>query len=199
MWNRREEVEHILLARLCRTTGVTEPVLVLKPLQINEGPFSALQVGRESTALMQVLFYVLHNVLVITEEAGTSPQLAEAILDQVLHLVMLVLVEHPAEFSRLAARETCEQEKTLVDVVCTLENHTMYMPYRVHAAWVLGDMEKHVPGAVHSRWTVLGTARAQVGALEAGKKREALLKKMKAQQASFADTFNNGSNEEDRG
>jgi E3 ubiquitin-protein ligase UBR1 len=40
--NRREDVERILLARLRRTTGVAEPVLVPKPLGISDGPFVAL-------------------------------------------------------------------------------------------------------------------------------------------------------------
>ncbi|KAF7365509.1 E3 ubiquitin-protein ligase [Mycena venus] len=204
--NRREEVERILLARLRRTTGIAEPVLVPKPLEIGDGPFAALQAGWESAALMQVLFYALQNVLVLTEEAGAAPPSAEAILDQALHLVMLALVERPAEFSRLAVRETFERDKTLVDVVCTLEHHAMYRTYRARAAWVLGEMEKHVPEAVRSRRTVLDTTREKAGDSEAGKKRatakarqEALLRQMKAQQASFADTFDDGSDEEDAG
>ncbi|KAJ7758417.1 hypothetical protein B0H14DRAFT_3598370 [Mycena olivaceomarginata] len=191
---RRGDVERILLARLRRTTGVAEPVLVPKPLGISDGPFVALQAGGER-GLMQVLFYALHNVLVITEEGGAAPPSAEAILDQALHLIMLALVERPAEFSRLAVRETFERGKTLVDVVCTLEHHAMYRTYRARSAWVLGEMEKHVPEAVRSRRTS-----------EAGKKRatakarqEALLRQMKAQQASFADTFDDGSDEEDAG
>ncbi|KAJ7366463.1 hypothetical protein DFH08DRAFT_167979 [Mycena albidolilacea] len=204
--NRREDVERILLARLRRTTGVAEPVLVPKPLGISNGPFVALQAGWESAALMQVLFYALHNVLVITEEGGAAPPSAEAILDQALHLIMLALVERPAEFSRLAVRETFERVKTLVDVVCALEHHAMYRTYRARSAWVLGEMEKHVPEAVRSRRTVLDTTRPEAGESEAGKKRatakarqEALLRQMKAQQASFADTFDDGSDEEDAG
>ncbi|KAJ7920766.1 hypothetical protein B0H13DRAFT_1986155 [Mycena leptocephala] len=204
--NRREEVERILLARLRRTTGVAEPVLVPKPLEIGSGPFAALQAGWESAALMQILFYALQNVLVLTEEAGAAPPSAEAILDQALHLVMLALVERGAEFSRVAVRETYERGKTLLDVVCTLEHHSMYRTYRARAAWVLGEMEKHVPEAVRSRRTLLDSTRVQAGDSEAGKKRatakarqEALLRQMKAQQASFADTFDDGSDEEDAG
>jgi E3 ubiquitin-protein ligase UBR1 len=67
-------------------------------------------------------------------------------------------------------------------------------------------MEKHVPEAVRSRRTVLDTTRPEAGESEAGKKRatakarqEALLRQMKAQQASFVDTFDDGSDEEDAG
>ncbi|KAJ7780349.1 hypothetical protein B0H14DRAFT_2387850, partial [Mycena olivaceomarginata] len=87
----------------------------------------------------------LQNVVVLTEEAGVALPSAEAILDQALHLVMLALVERPAEFSRLAVRERFERDKTLVDVACTLEHHAMYRTYRARAAWVLGEMENHVP------------------------------------------------------
>ncbi|KAJ7808109.1 hypothetical protein B0H14DRAFT_3762717 [Mycena olivaceomarginata] len=204
--NRREDVERILLAQLRRTTGVAEPVLVPKPLGISDGPFVALLAGWESTALMEVLFYALHNVLVITEEGGAAPPSAEAILDQALHLIMLALVERPPSSAALPFERRSSTGRRLVDVVCTLEHHAMYRTYRAHSAWVLGEMEKHVPEAVRSRRTVLDTTRPKVGELEVGKKcatakarQEALLRQMKAQQASFADTFDDGSDEEDAG
>ncbi|KAJ7353473.1 hypothetical protein DFH08DRAFT_987929 [Mycena albidolilacea] len=83
------------------------------------------------------------NVVVLTEEAGAVLPSAEAILDQALHLVMLALVERPAEFSCLAVRERFERDKMLVDVACTLEHHAMYRTYRARVAWVLGEMENH--------------------------------------------------------
>ncbi|KAK7048047.1 E3 ubiquitin-protein ligase, partial [Favolaschia claudopus] len=204
--NRREEVERILLERLRRTTGVAEPVLVPKLIQIDEGPFSTLKGGWDSVVLMQVLFYAVHNVLVVTDEVGAAPPSAEAILDQGLHLIMLALVERPVDFCRAAAQKAFEQEKTLVDALCKLEHHTMYRTYRARAVWILTEMEKHIPEEVRSRRTVTDITRVQAGESEAGKKRaqakarqEALLRQMKAQQASFADTFDDGSDEEDPG
>ncbi|KAJ7725268.1 hypothetical protein B0H14DRAFT_2641341 [Mycena olivaceomarginata] len=68
--------------------GIAEPVLIPKPLEIG--------MARSQRC---------RNVVVLTEEAGVALPSAEAILDQALHLVMLALVERPAEFS-LAVRES---------------------------------------------------------------------------------------------
>ncbi|KAJ7725312.1 hypothetical protein B0H16DRAFT_1384303 [Mycena metata] len=207
--NRREEVERILLARLKRTTGLAEPVIVPKPIEIEEGsPFKKLEEAWESEVLMQILFCALQNVLMLSDEA--APTAAEAILDQTLHLVMLALVERGEGFSRLAARQTFDEGKTLVDVVCALEHHALYRTYRARAAWVLKEMERWVPEAVGARRVILDAAKAgdkEAGDKEAGKRRatakarqEALLRQMKAQQASFADTFDDGgSDDEDAG
>ncbi|KAJ7726568.1 hypothetical protein DFH07DRAFT_1000781 [Mycena maculata] len=201
--NRREEVEAVLRARLRRATGVADPVLVPRPLGITEGPFAGLAAGFESAALLQVLFYALYNILVLTDAAGAAPPSAEAILDQALHLVMLALVERGAGFSRLSVGETFEEGKTLVDVVCAFEHHDKYTPYRARVEWILAQIAQHVPDEVRSRRRVLDVTRARAPDPQDAKKRaakarqEALMKQMKAQQASFAVTFEDTDDEDD--
>ena len=55
------------------------------------GRFKNLRAVFESDVLLQIIFYGLHNILVLTNSTGESPPSAEAILDQVSHLVMLAL------------------------------------------------------------------------------------------------------------
>jgi E3 ubiquitin-protein ligase UBR1 len=100
--NKREEVEVILRNRLKKQTSDPHPVIVPKPLDIDSGPFSTLALCFESKALLQVIFYAIFNVLVLTDSDGTPPPSGEAILDQSLHLVMLALVGRRSEFCRLA-------------------------------------------------------------------------------------------------
>ncbi|KAJ7485394.1 hypothetical protein FB451DRAFT_1431358 [Mycena latifolia] len=206
--NRREEVEGILLARLRRKTGEKDPVIVPKPLGITEGPFAGIVNAFESEALLQILFYALYNILVLTDAGGgSSPPSAEAILDQALHLIMLALVERATAFARLSVVQTFEEEKNLVDVVCGFEGHAAYQAYHARVEWVLSQIARHVPDDVRSRRRVL-EVKTQVGP-DAGdvKKRaakarqEAVMRQMKAQQASFADAFGDdvGSDEEDDG
>ena len=72
----------------------------------------------EQEVIVQVVFFAIWNVLVVTDAAstlpsdiitgagaGTAPLSAEAILDQALDLVMLGMIERPAGFSLLAARK----------------------------------------------------------------------------------------------
>ncbi|KAJ6605368.1 hypothetical protein DFH09DRAFT_203423 [Mycena vulgaris] len=193
--NKREEVETILLNRLRRKTGEKEPVLVPKPIGISKGPFVVIASSFESEALLQVLFYALYNILVLTDAAGAAPPSAEAILDQALHLIMLALVERATVFSRLSVVRTFEEEKNLVDVVCGFEHHDQYKGYRARVEWILAQIARHVPDDVRSRRRVLDLTLARAPDPEDAKKRaakarqEALMRQMKAQQASFADTF----------
>jgi E3 ubiquitin-protein ligase UBR1 len=201
--NKREEVEIILQNRLKKKTGKPDPVIVPKPLGINTGPFSTLAAGFESEALLQVIFYALYNVLVLTDSTGTTPPSAEAILDQSLHLVMLALVERPSTFSQLAAVKAFEESKNVIDVLCTLEHHEKYKPYSARVEWILAQMKEYVPEEIQARRRVLETNRIKSPDPEDAKKRaaktrqEAIMKQMKAQQASFAVNFDDEDEDED--
>jgi len=141
--------------RLKKRTGVDNPVIVPKSLGIDSGPFSILASSFESEALLQVMFYSLYNVLVLTDSTGTTPPSAEAILDQSLHLVMLALVERPSIFSQLAAVKSFEEGKNLIDVLCTLEHHEKYKVYKARIEWVLSQMEGRITEEVQVRRRVL--------------------------------------------
>ncbi|KAJ6608860.1 hypothetical protein B0H10DRAFT_2166482 [Mycena sp. CBHHK59/15] len=201
--NKREEVETILINRLRKKTGVPDPVIVPKPINITHGPFTIISSAFESEALLQVLFYALYNILVLTDSSGSAPPSAEAILDQVLHLIMLAIVERGTVFSHLSVVRTFEEEKNLVDVVCGFEHHDKYKPYRARVEWILTQIAQHVPDDVRSRRRVLDLSLARAPDPEDAKKRaakarqEAIMKQMKAQQASFAFNFEDIDDEDD--
>lgn len=201
--NRREEVENVLRTRMKKKSGDADPVIVPKPIGVTDGPFAVLSATFESEALLQIMFYAIYNILALTESSGASPPSAEAILDQVLHLVMLAIVERATTFSHLSAIKSFEEDKTLIDVICTLEHHDKYKPYKTRVEWILGQMESHVPEEVRSRRRVLDTSRAPAPDPEDAKKRaakarqESIMLKMKAQQASFAINIDDVDDEED--
>src|ERR1700722_5173484 len=70
--NKREEVDTILRTRLKKKTGVAEPVLIPKPLGVTSGPFAIIASVFESEAVLQIMFYSLYNVLVLTDSAGSA-------------------------------------------------------------------------------------------------------------------------------
>ena len=200
--NRREEVEAVLKARLKKKTGEADPVIVPKPIGIEMGPFSILPSLLESEVLLQVMFYAIYNILVLTEAAGTTPPSAEAILDQAFHLVMIALVERASVFGHLSALKVFEDGKNLIDVVCAIEHVEHFKPYMARVGWILGEMAKVVPEEVQARRKVLSAAGLGVDA-ETLKKRaakarqEAIMAQMKAQQASFAINFEDVDEDED--
>jgi E3 ubiquitin-protein ligase UBR1 len=89
--NKRKEVDTILRTRLKRKTGIAEPVLVPKPPGVTSGPFAIMSSVFESDAVLQIMFYSLYNVLVLTDSSGYAPPSSEAILDQAMYLIMLAL------------------------------------------------------------------------------------------------------------
>ncbi|RDB27292.1 E3 ubiquitin-protein ligase ubr1 [Hypsizygus marmoreus] len=201
--NKREEVENILRARLKKKTGIADPVIVPRPFNVIAGPFSTIPSTFETEALLQVMFYALYNILVITDSAGSAPPSAEAILDQAVHLVMLALVERPVIFSHLSAAKTFEEEKTLVDILCTLEHHEKYKPYKSRIEWILTQMDAEVSDEVRSRRRFLDISEAAAPNLEEVKKRaakarqEAIMQQMKEQQASFAINFDDADDDDE--
>ena len=200
--NRREEVEGVLRAWLKKRTGVVDPVVVPKPIDINHGPFSILPSLLESEVLLQVMFYAIHNILMLTETAGTTPPSSEAILDQAFHLIMLALVERASIFSHLCAIKTFEGHKNLIDVICSMEYNEHFKPYTTRINWVLGEINKFVPEEVKARRKVVDVpqpgADAETLRKRAAKVRqEAIMAQMKAQQASFAINFEDEEDEED--
>ncbi|TFK62655.1 hypothetical protein BDN72DRAFT_382278 [Pluteus cervinus] len=207
--NRREEVENILMTRLRKRVQATgtggygkgnDPVIVPKPFGLTEGPYAIVPSIFESEVLMQIIFYAIYNVLLLTDPAGSPPPSGEAILDQALHLVMLGLVEREELLSQLSVVKTFEDQKTLVDVLCVLETHDKFKAYRGRTDWILGTIQRHVPDEVNHKRQPPGMTDASLSgdAAEDAKKKaakarkEAIMQQMKAQQASFAINFDSG-------
>ncbi|KAG6853526.1 hypothetical protein C0991_003446 [Blastosporella zonata] len=201
--NKREEVENVLRNRLKKKTGVKEPVLVPKPFVVKSGPFANLPAAFESKALLQVVFYAIFNILAITDSTGSVPPSAEAILDQAIHLVMVALVERAAAFSHMSAVEHFVDGKTLIDIICTLEHHDNYKTYQPRIHWILTQMNLHASDAVRgSRKHIPEANESTPNADELRKKaakarQDAIMQKMKEQQASFAINFDDVDDEDD--
>lgn len=200
--NRREEVEGVLRAWVKRKTGVSDPVVVPQPIGIEDGPFSVLPSLFESEVLLQIIFYAIYNIFDLTETAGTAPPSSEAILDQAFYLVMLALVERPAAFSHLAALKTFEGDKNLVDVLCAMEHKENFRSYTARTGWILGEISKHVLEEVQARRKVIdapkpGADAESVRKRAAKARQEAVMAQMKAQQASFAITFDEEDTDEE--
>ncbi|KAG6370236.1 hypothetical protein JVT61DRAFT_12391 [Boletus reticuloceps] len=174
-----EEVEAVLKAR------VTKKAVVPKPIGMETGPFSILPSLLESVMLLQVMFYAIYNILVLTEAAGTTPSSAEAILDQAFYLVMIALVERASVFSHLSALKVFEDGKNLIDIVCAMEHTEHFKPYTARARRkVVTAMESGVDAETLKR----RAAKAR---------QEASMVQMKAQQASFAINFEEADDDED--
>ncbi|CAA7266385.1 unnamed protein product [Cyclocybe aegerita] len=164
--NRREEVETVLRKRIEKRTGKKEWEVVLppKPFGVTEGPYKGISDVWEREVMLQITFYAIWNVLVVTDSLGLSvstgtatgsaPPSAEAILDQALHLAMLGVVERPRGFSTLASAKRFEAQsqgggKTLLDVLWALGAHEKYAKlYKARVDWVMNKMEAQVPDAV---------------------------------------------------
>ncbi|KAK7453361.1 E3 ubiquitin-protein ligase ubr1 [Stygiomarasmius scandens] len=184
--NKREEVEGVLKARILRKhrrqqsqkKGEEEPVLVPRRMPIpSNSPYVALPAAFESEVLMQIMFFAVWNVVMETDadalakrgasgaggvgRTGTPPPSGEAILDQVLHLIMLGIVERGKVFCVLAASRAFHvrptsgggrEEKTLLDVLCKLEYHETYTKaYKPRVGWILDKIAEYVPNEVQSR------------------------------------------------
>jgi E3 ubiquitin-protein ligase UBR1 len=200
--NRREEVETVLKNRLKKQTGISDPVIVPKSWNCNHGPFANLVSVFESDVLLQIMFYAVHNILVLTDSFGEAPPSAEAILDQGLHLIMLALVNHGTAFSQLALIKQFEQ-LTLIDDICTLEHHEKFKSYKPRAEWILTQFARHIPQEVNKRRRASDVNGTQGPDPDDTKKKaakarqEAIMKQMKAQQASFAINFNDTDDDDD--
>ncbi|EFP75552.2 uncharacterized protein PGTG_00883 [Puccinia graminis f. sp. tritici CRL 75-36-700-3] len=94
--NQREESERIVVEHLKKTTGVTDPVLVPKCLNINSGPFACISHTYHSEVLLQIIFYSLARV------NPTMKGYSEYLADEAIHLVMMGLVEQPDVFAKMA-------------------------------------------------------------------------------------------------
>ena len=116
--------------------------------------------------IVQVMFFAVWNVLVVTDAAstlpsdiitgagaGTAPHSAEAILDQSWHLVMLGMIERPAGLAfLLAARKrwaaNCKN-KTLLEVLWMLGEHeTDVKLCKARVDWILERMIRGDDGCV---------------------------------------------------
>ncbi|KAJ8518930.1 hypothetical protein ONZ45_g4061 [Pleurotus djamor] len=202
--NKREEVENVLKARL-KKKGVSlddpESVIVPKPLGITSGPFVTLANAFESEVLLQIAFYTIYNIFASTEEAGSPPPSAEANLDQILHLIMLALVERPKAFSELAATKHFEEHQTLIDVLASLEYHDKFPAYKVRSQWILIKLAEVVSEDVQTRRRISDSSTPKVDLEEAKKRaakarKEEIMRKMKAQQVQVALNFDDDEDEE---
>ena len=200
--NKREEVDAKLRGRLRKTTGVSDPVIVPKPFGVDSGPFAEIPSAFESVVLLQIMFYSFYNILLMTDNAGNAPASAEAILDQAMHLVMLAIVERGSLFSSMASQRTFEENKSLVDILCIVEHHPKFKPYKSRIDWVLRQMEIHVPQEIQACRHVDNEQGSppdpeQAKKLAAKARKDAILKQMKEQQASFAINFDDTEDYED--
>ncbi|KAF8584966.1 hypothetical protein K439DRAFT_1633097 [Ramaria rubella] len=202
--NKREEVEAVLKARLKKRTGVADPIIVPKPLDIPFGPFVNLTMVFQSSVLHQIIFFLIYNVLNQTEMTGIAPASAEAILDQALHLIMLGLVEQPQPFSQLAAHKTFDnaEEQSLIHVLCILEHHDSYKTLKPKVEWCLDNFSRHVPSTVIERRKV-PDALVKSSTVEDTKKRaakarqDAIMKQFAAAQKTFLDNIDDVEEDED--
>ena len=201
--NKREEVENILRTRLKKKTGVADPVLVPKPFPVTSGPFALMSATFESETLLQVMFYSLYNILVLTDSSGSAPPSAEAILDEALYLITLAIVERPAVFGHLSAVKTFEEEKSLIDIICTLEHHEKFKIYRPRIQWILDQVEVQVPEEIQGRRKVIDVSiecapdPEDVKKKAAKARQQAIMQQMKEQQASFAINFDDADDDDD--
>lgn len=200
--NKREEVELVLSGRLQKRTGVDDPVIIPKALDIPTGPFSTLPSVFESEVLLQIMYYGISNVLSITDAMGTAPPSAEAILDQTLHLVMQAVVERPQVFSSLAVQKTFDDpSKSLLAILCALEHHAKYSKaYKARIGWILGQVSAHEMAAVKTLRYVpegMDIDPEEAKKLAAKARQASIMKQMKAQQASFAVNFEDFSDEDE--
>jgi E3 ubiquitin-protein ligase UBR1 len=201
--NKREELETILCNRLKKETGEQDPVIVPTPIGITEGPFVRLSAVFETEVMLQIMFFAVDNVLVMTQTNGSTPPSAEAILDQTLHLIMVAIVERGATFARLSAQKASSEGRTLIDVLCSLETHDKYKTYKARSRWILDQLATHVPDDVERRRKkpeVVGKPKpdGEDAKKRAAKARqEAIMRQMKAQQASFAVNFDDVDEEDD--
>ncbi|KAH9850612.1 hypothetical protein C2E23DRAFT_734790 [Lenzites betulinus] len=199
--NKREEVEIVLRARLKRKLGVPDPVIVPKKLNITKGPFVTLPSAFESEVLVQIFFYGIYNILTLTDATDAAPPSAEAILDQILHLIMVALIERPDVLSGLAVHKAFEEGKNLVDILCAFEFHEKYPTYRARVKWVLDHIAEHQREEVDKRrrlpksYEIADPNEMKKRAAKA--RQEAIMRQMKAQQAQVAFNFEDIDDDED--
>ncbi|OSX68023.1 hypothetical protein POSPLADRAFT_1129207 [Postia placenta MAD-698-R-SB12] len=189
--NKREDVETVLRNRHKRKTGVEDPVIVPKLADFGNGPFSTIPSVFESEVLLQIIFYGIYNILILTDAQGVTPPSSEAILDQLVHLIMLAMGARPQVFSRLATYKVFEEDQTLLDVLCAFEHHDKFKAYKVRVEWILKEMTLHQPDEMRQRRRVVDTSMgdsidpADAKKRAAKARQEAIMRQMKAQQASF--------------
>lgn len=200
--NRREEVEGILKARQQKKTGESSPVLVPKPLQIPTGPFTTLSLVFHSDVLLQVMFYVLYNIVAQTNAADAAPPSADALIDQGLHLVMLALVEQPEPFAHLAARKSFVEEQTLLHVLSEMEFNDKFRSSKPKVEWCLNNLARYVPLEVGLLRRKPDASENQASKDQAKKRaakarQEAIMKQFAAAQKTFFENFGDEDLDED--
>lgn len=177
--NKREEVEAILRTRISNKTGVKDAVIEPKPISIPEGPFQLLPSVMTSKVLAQIIFYAMHNVIAQTEQAGSVPASADAILDQALYLVMFGLVQHPEEFPRFVASLTFERDLSIWHVLANAGRTPIFKSYKTRIDWCLDRCGDALPVDVQQARAAEENAERQRLAddVEAAKKRAAQARK----------------------
>lgn len=204
--NKREEVETVLKARLTKKTGEADPVIVPKPINIESGPFVTLPWVMMSDVLVQIVFYSIHNVLVQTEQAGSVPPSADAILDQALYLIMFGLVQHPEGFAPFVASRSFEGGVTIWHVLAALSRTAMFKSHKTRLDWCLDRCGAALPPEVRQarRETTQAEERV-ISDAEAAKKRaaqarkDAIMKQFAAQHQSILEQLGDGEDLDDDG
>ncbi|KZV80483.1 hypothetical protein EXIGLDRAFT_780904 [Exidia glandulosa HHB12029] len=204
--NKREEVEGILKARLRKKTGEADPVIVPKPIRIESGPFVTLPWVMTSEVLVQVIFYSIHNVLVLTESLGSVPPSADAILDQALFLVMFGLVQHPEGFAPFVASRSFEGGVTVWHVLAALARTSLFKSHKTRLNWCLDRCGDTLPPEVRQARIEASEAEARdTNDAEAAKKRaaharqEAIMKQFAAQHQTLLEQLEDEEEMDDDG
>jgi E3 ubiquitin-protein ligase UBR1 len=196
--NRREEVESILKTRITRRTGRKNPVVEPRTLDISDGPFMTLNQTFESHVLLRILAVGLYNTAVRTDLEGPSSgaQSTDAVLDQVLHVIMLALKERPEIFSRLAGSVvvTGAGEQTLTQLLCTMETLEKVASVKPKVQWCLDTIGQYDRGTTERyRTEEEPPASGAKNDLEAKKRaakarQAAIMRQFAAQQKSFLES-----------
>ena len=199
--NRREEAEGILKARMTRKTGNKAPVIVPKAVNITRGPFESLNEVFSADVFVQITAFGLYRIAL---QPGTTGQSSDAVLDQVMHLIMLGLVEQPQAYSEAAASTTflaSSDHPTLLQMLCAVETLESAQSIRAKVQWCIERMAAHVPDKVAQFRTVQldegedgeggkGKRDAMVAKKRAAAKarQAAIMKQFAAQQKSFLES-----------
>ncbi|EJD33613.1 hypothetical protein AURDEDRAFT_117835, partial [Auricularia subglabra TFB-10046 SS5] len=169
--NKREEVESILKARLRKTTGDADPVIVPKPIRVTMGPFITLPGVLMTEVLVQIVFYSIHNVLVQTDRA-------DAILDQALYLIMFGLGQHPEELPKYVASRKFELGVTVWHVLAALARTAMFKSHKKRLDWCFDHCGDAFPTELVSVRAAAAQAEARdTNDADAAKKRSAQARK----------------------
>ncbi|GAA5840031.1 hypothetical protein JCM3766R1_000645 [Sporobolomyces carnicolor] len=228
--NQREEVDKIVrdhLKKRSASSASSEPVIVPKPLLVDQGPFIDLGHAFKSPVLLQIIFFSLKH------GRSRGELFSEVVVDQALHLSMMAL-SHPAsrdafiDFARRAApveadpnvsekeeedREADEyvsnsaieeDESTFVRLLIKVEEDERMKTVQHKAAWLL-DRLAEVLGDDVAQWRQQSMVsqeeelkkKSEEKRLAAKKRQEAIMAQFAKAQSAFLESVEDDEDEDD--